>query len=60
MYEFFLQQASLVLGKASVCIIALHGTSKDEFMCVLFVSKPKQGTNKVDVLSQIDNWIDIK
>ena len=44
-----------MLGEISVCITALYGTHKVEFMCVHFVSKPKQRSNKVDVLSQVDN-----
>lgn len=45
----------LVLGKASVCISVLYGTKKVEFMCVHFVSVQKQGSDTVDVLSQVDN-----
>lgn len=43
------------LGVGSACITAFHGTNKAEFMCVYFVSKLKQGWDKIDVLSQVDN-----
>lgn len=39
----------------SVCITALHGTNEVEFMCVHFASKLQHGSEKMDVLSQVDN-----
>lgn len=42
-------------GAGSVCITAFHGTNKVEFMCMHFASKLKRGSEKIDVLSQVDN-----
>lgn len=43
------------VGAGSVCITAFRGTNKVEFMCVHFASKLKHGSEKIDVLNQVDD-----
>lgn len=43
-----------MLREASVCVTTLYGTNKVKFICACFVSKPKQGSDKVDVLSEVE------
>lgn len=46
-----------MLEETSICIPALYGTHRVKFMYVRFVSKPKEGSDKGDILSHVDDRV---